>query len=274
MSPEHASSRLIHDYARGETGIAVDELWALESHLETCGYCRDRLAKAVAVEAPGIVTLLGSVRSGLESRLDNVEPMPFRRRRWARLPTWVTPVMGPWLVMIVSLPLVALLLDVAAPGFGSVPLVLLLAPVLPLAGVATAWSRSLDPAHELVVSTPRAGLNLLLRRTTAVLALLVPTLLLSGWLTGVTVAQWLLPSLAFTTTALALGSVMDISLAAAALGSVWAVLILAPALVTNRAPLVLQPERLPVWGVLLALGAGVVLVRKDAYSLLKDPHRS
>lgn len=268
MSVTHASTRLLHGYARGDTGIAADQVWALESHLETCGPCRDRLAAAVAVETPGVTSLLDTVRAGLEPRLDEIPPVPSRRRRRAGLSGWMTPAMTPWLAMAVGLTLIALLLDATAPAlaFGEASPVLLLAPVLPLAGVAASWSRGLDPARELVACAPRAGLYLLLRRTTSVLAVLVPVLLLGGWLTGVTVAQWLLPSLAFTTTTLALGSVIGVGRAAIALGGVWTAVILTPALLTSRTPPVLQPDRLPAWGVLLVLGAGVVAARRSAYS--------
>lgn len=41
MSVEHASKRIIDGYARGDTDIAADEVWALEAHLEKCRNCRD-----------------------------------------------------------------------------------------------------------------------------------------------------------------------------------------------------------------------------------------
>ncbi|PJE99647.1 hypothetical protein CUT44_03875 [Streptomyces carminius] len=268
MSGEHASARLVHGYVRGDSGIAADEVWALEAHLETCGTCRGRLAEAVAAEAPAVTSLLDTVRSGLDARLDAVAPVPSRRRRRTRLSLWMTPAMAPWLAMAVGLTLIALLLDLAVPDAGEMSPVLLLAPVLPLLGVAGAWSRGLDPAHELTASAPRAGLHLLLCRTASVLAVLVPALLVSGWLTGVMVAQWLLPALAFTAAALALGGVIGVDRAVLTLGGGWAAVILAPALAAGRTPFALQPDRLPAWGLLLALGAAVVIARRSAYSEL------
>ena len=70
--------------------------------------------------------------------------------------------MVPWLAMVVGVTLVALLLDLSDTGSGEVSLVLLLAPVLPVLGVAASWSRGLDPAYELTASVPRAGLYLVL----------------------------------------------------------------------------------------------------------------
>ncbi|MEU3560330.1 zf-HC2 domain-containing protein [Kitasatospora sp. NPDC006786] len=275
MSREHASRQLIDDYARGDTTIAADTVWALEAHLETCAPCRSRLAASVATGVPGIAALVDTVRAGLEPQLDAAAAVAPRRHRPGWVSSWLTPVMTPWLAMTAVVTLLALLLDAAAPAerFGGASLVSLIAPVLPLCGVAASWSSGLDPAHELTASTARAGLPLLLRRTTAVLVVVLPPLLLGGWLTGtMTAAQWLLPSLAFTSTALALGSVVGVTRAAVGLALAWGAVVLAPASLTGRVPsvlqLALQPDRLPLWGLLLALGAGAVIARRDAYSTL------
>ncbi|MFD3555548.1 zf-HC2 domain-containing protein [Streptomyces goshikiensis] len=273
MSGEHPSRRLLDDYARGDATMAADTVWALEAHLETCAPCRSQLAAAVVTEAPDIAALLHTVRAGLEPQLDAAGPAPSRRYRPGWVPAWLTPAMTPWLAMTVVVTLTALLLDAfASPTFpdGASPLSLI-APVLPLCGVAASWSRALDPAHELTASTPRAGLPLLLRRTTAVLVVVVPGLLLGGWLTGtMTAAQWLLPSLAFTSTALALGSVLGVTRAAIGLVAAWGVVVVVPSWATGHVPLalrlLLQPDRLPVWALLLALGTGAVIARRNTYA--------
>ncbi|MFG3055298.1 zf-HC2 domain-containing protein [Kitasatospora sp. NPDC048239] len=275
MSAGHASMRLIDDYARGDTELAADAVWALEAHLETCAMCRGRLAESVVTEAPGIAALVDTVRAGLEPQLDAAVRAPSRRFRPRWVSAWMTPAMGPWLAMTVLVTLMALLLDEAWPSAlsGDASPMLLIAPVLPLCGVAASWSRGLDPAHELTASTARSGLPLLLRRTTAVLVVVLPVLLAGGWWSGsMTAAQWLLPSLAFTSTALALGSVVGVTRAAAGLATAWAAAIVAPAWATGRVPhaleLALQPDRLPAWGLLLALGVGAVIARRNAYSTL------
>ncbi|WP_224284837.1 zf-HC2 domain-containing protein [Streptomyces sp. LS1784] len=275
MSGEHASRQLIDDYARGDATIAADTVWALEAHLETCAPCRSHLAASVATGAPGIAALVDTVRAGLEPQLDAAATAAARRYRPRWVSSWLTPAMTPWLAMTAVVTLVALLLDAVAPSevFGGSSPVSLIAPVLPLCGVAASWSSGLDPAHELTASTARAGLPLLLRRTTAVLVVVLPPLLLGGWLTGtMTAAQWLLPSLAFTSTALALGSVVGVTRAAVGLAVAWGAVVLAPTSVTGHVPsvlqLALQPDRLPLWGLLLALGTGAVIARRDAFSTL------
>ncbi|MFF2852893.1 zf-HC2 domain-containing protein [Streptomyces sp. NPDC058001] len=263
----HASAGLIHGYARGDTDLVADEVWALEAHLEGCRVCRDRLSAAVTAEAPAVVGLTDAVWSDLGPQLAAAVPSPPRRHR-ARLSAWTTPAMTPWLAMVLAVTLLALLLDLVGPGSGQVSLMLLLAPVLPVCGVAASWSRGLDPAYELTASTPRAGLQLVLRRTASVLAVVIPALLAGGWVTGVTAAQWLLPCLAFTSMALALGGVIGVTRAAVALVAVWAAVVVAPALATSGTPFALRTDGLPVWGLILALGVGVVIARRGAYTVL------
>lgn len=275
MSVEHASMRIIEGYARGGTDLAADEVWAVEAHLEACRVCRDRLSAAVAAGVPAVASLVDTVWSGLEPQLAVTATMP-RGRRWsARLSRWMTPTMVPWLAMVVGVTLLALLLDLvgttgsgSGSGSGEVSLVLLLAPVLPVLGVAASWSRGLDPAYELTASVPRAGLYLVLRRTASVLGVVVPALLVGGWATGVMVAQWLLPCLAFTATTLALGGVVGVTRAAVALAAVWAAVVVAPTLASGRTTFALQTDGLPAWGLILALGIAVVIARRGAYSVL------
>ncbi|MFI5616617.1 zf-HC2 domain-containing protein [Streptomyces sp. NPDC051567] len=269
----HASARLIDGYARGDTDLVADEVWALEAHLEGCRVCRDRLSAAVTAGAPAVVALTEAVWSGLGPHLAAASPAPPRRRR-ARLSAWTTPAMTPWLAMVLAVTALALLMDLVGPGSGQVSLVLLLAPVLPVCAVAASWSRGLDPAYELTASTPRAGLQLVLRRTASVLAVVIPTLLAGGWTTGVSAAQWLLPCLALTSTTLALGGLIGVPRAAVALIAVWAAVVVAPTLAvygTAVAPytaVVLRADSLPVWGLVLALGVGVVIARRGAYGVL------
>ncbi|WP_331745367.1 zf-HC2 domain-containing protein [Streptomyces mirabilis] len=267
MSVEHASMRIIDGYARGDTELAADQVWALEAHLEACEVCRDRLSAAVTAEAPAVAALVETVWSGLQAQL-TAGPLR-RRRRWsAWLARWLTPTMVPWLAMVGSVTLLALLFDLVDTASGEVSLVLLLAPILPVLGVAASWSEGLDPSYELTASVPRAGLYLVLRRTASALAVVIPALLVGGWATGLMAAQWLLPCLAFTATTLALGSVVGVTRAAIVLAAVWAAVVVAPTLATSRTSFALQTDGLPVWGLILVLSIGVVIARRGAYSVL------
>lgn len=93
--------------------------------------------------------------------------------------------------------------DVAA-----APLILLiLAPLVPVAGVAVAYGPGVDPAYEVTVVAPLSGLRLTLLRTAAVLASAVPISVAAALVAGDTAtraAGWLLPSLALTVLVLCL----------------------------------------------------------------------
>jgi hypothetical protein len=93
-------------------------------------------------------------------------------------------------------------------------------------------------------------------------------LLVGGWATGVMAAQWLLPCLAFTSATLALGGVVGVTRAAVVLAIVWAAVVVAPTLATSRTTFALQTDSLLAWGLILAIGIGVVIARRGAYTVL------
>jgi hypothetical protein len=257
----HASDQLIEDYAAG-AHLPHDRVWALEAHLETCAVCRSRLA-TVAPMRP----LVDQVWAELAPALDRA---PVRSRRAARwLATWVTPVMWPWLAMTTVVTAIAAALG-SLVGYapGGVSMVELFAPVLPVLGVAASWARGLDPAYEVAAASARAGLQLILRRTVAVLAVVVPVLLVAGWLTGTGLGLWLLPSLAFATGTLALGGLIGVSRAAYALVAVWALAFVLPTVVAGAPSFVFTTAALPVWAGIFVLTSVVVALRKGAFTRL------
>ncbi len=247
----HASDDLLRGYVDGDD-LAADVVWAVEVHMETCADCRARLADKADAVAP----LLDRVWADLEPA---PEPAPVRRGRW--LATWATPAMAPWLAMTVLVTVTALLADrLIPPPYPS--LALLLAPIAPVTAVAAAWARGLDPAHELVAATPRSGLYLVLRRTLAVLVVVIPLLAATTWTSPL---RWLLPCLAFTAATLALGGFVGVRRAATALIGGWAVLVIGPSLVTARPPVLLEPAALGIWAAVLVAGVAVVRLRADVY---------
>ncbi|MGW6443381.1 zf-HC2 domain-containing protein [Lentzea sp. NPDC055074] len=259
MTTHHPGDPLLRRYSRGDA-IAADELWAVESHLETCAPCRARLAPDPTAEA---------VWAGLSPLLDRTPQMP-RARPWRRVHSWVSPAAGPWLAMILLVTAAAIALDRAGVAVGDrVSLVLLVAPVLPVLGVAASWGRALDPAFELTAATPRAGLPLVFRRTAAVLGVVVPGLAMASLLTDVGYALWLLPCLAFTVGTLALGTYTGVARAAVGLISVWAVAIVAPTIAFSRTAVALGPEATPVWAAALGVGLVVLAARRMAFTRLE-----
>ncbi|WP_326566249.1 zf-HC2 domain-containing protein [Amycolatopsis rhabdoformis] len=258
----HVSDRLLTGYLAGET-LPGDEEWAAEAHLETCAVCRGRLAALSTSD-----TLIPDVWAGLQPELAKA-PQPVPRRLKAGLRSWATPVLLPWLVMTVLVAVVAVLIDRGFPE--NLSFVQLIAPVLTVIGVAASWARGLDPAYEVVTASPRAGLDLVLRRTTAVLVLVLPVLLVAGWLSHTNLGLALLPSLAFTTGTLALGVVMGVTRAALVLVVAWLGVLVLPTLARGYS-FALQPGSLPVWGGIFALTVVVVVLCRSAFTRLNVHH--
>jgi hypothetical protein len=144
--------------------------------------------------------------------------------------------------------------------------VLAVAPLVPLLGVALAYGAVADPAHEVAVAAPLSGLRLVLIRTTAVVvaAALVTGLAVvlgpgSGWLR----IAWLLPALATTTAALALGVRVGMHTGAVVVAGLWLAVVLVVAQIADDATAPFGPVgQLVAAGVLLVGSAVVVRDRR------------
>lgn len=172
--------------------------------------------------------------------------------------------------MIVLVTAAAVVLDRIGFAVGDrVSVVLLVAPVLPVLGVAASWSRALDPAYELTAATPRAGLPLVFRRTAAVLGVLVPGLAVAGLITGVGFAKWLLPCLAFTLGTLALGTLIGVTRAAVTLIATWAIVIVAPTIAFTRTSTAFDTSTAPVWAAVVVISFVVIVARRMTFTRLE-----
>jgi hypothetical protein len=262
MTP-HPDPAAIAAYA-GMTDLDEVTTWAVEVHLEACAECRARMAQAVPA---GTRTLLDRVAAGVERELAAGRAPARRAPRLSALRRRTAAAgLGPWVVMTVTVLLCAASLQHLLPDLPS--LVLLLAPVAPLPGVAAAWSHRLDPAGELIASTPAAGLTMLLRRTLAVLAVVVPVLAVAGLGSTSSPALLLLPALAFTAGTLALGCLVGVPRAAIALGSLWALAVVVPTVAVGDLPVLLHPDSAAIWAAATVLLTGVVLGRADDFRRL------
>ncbi|MCX4845279.1 zf-HC2 domain-containing protein [Streptomyces sp. NBC_00893] len=167
-------------------------------------------------------------------------PFPAATTRTGRLLWAAGPALrGPWLLALVLVAVGAVALAYGAGAGEAVrPLLLVVAPVLPLAGVGLSYGRHADPMHEITAATPSGGLRLLLTRTAAVLVVSIPALTLAwaalpasaGWPGA---AAWLLPGLAMTLAALALGSYVGCRTGATSIAAAWAAAVVLPAFATS-----------------------------------------
>jgi hypothetical protein len=267
----HPDPRLIQRYTTGDPEIDEVSLWSLEAHLEGCADCRAQQADLFrGGDATGVFgagrDVLDRVALVLDERIAAGPPPVPMGPRWAAWRRWAVWSLVPWVVMTAGVALAAMALSKAAPHRPS--LVLLLAPVLPLLGVTGTWSRRTDPAWELISGSPRVGLGLLLRRTAAVLVVVIPLLLAAGWVVGLSPALWLLPCLGLVLTTLALGESIGLVPAAAGIWTVWTATVLIPSWWNAEVPGVLEASAAPGWAALIVLAAGIVAVRAHGYGRL------
>ncbi|MFE7260863.1 zf-HC2 domain-containing protein [Streptomyces sp. NPDC057592] len=248
----HVSEELAGRYAAGS--VPETDAWSVEKHVEACGGCAARLSAAVRAR-PEARAVLDAVRAGVLAAVvaeavtaegaTAREPARGARRRspgaatrtgrllWAAGPA----LRGPWLLALVLVALGAVALAYGAgagAGEAARPLLLVVAPVLPLAGVALSYGRHADPMHEITAATPSGGVRLLLTRTAAVLAVSIPALTLAGAALPASAgrpgaAAWLLPGLAMTLAALALGSYVGCRTGATSVAVAWAAAVVLPA---------------------------------------------
>ncbi|GAA2632033.1 hypothetical protein GCM10010436_44500 [Paractinoplanes durhamensis] len=248
-------------YADREAVLDEVTMWSVETHLEGCADCRSH------VPAGDNQALLDRIAAGLDQGIA-AGPAPARRRRSQAVRNrWLVWHLVPWLTMTVAVLGCAVLLQALDPR---VPLVLLLAPIAPLPGVAIAWSRRHDPAWELIAGTPKAGLTLLLRRTAGVLAVVVPALALASNRTGVSLALALLPCLAFSAATIGLGGFIGVHRAAVWLGSLWTLAVVVPSIATAHPPAVLQSGTSGFWALLTLILAGLAATRATNFRRLSS----
>jgi hypothetical protein len=265
----HVPKGQLERFAAVDTSpLPIDAVWSVEAHLESCPDCRDELARIVPAGSPEIAALVDNAYTGLDERLAGLPATPRPRPARELVQRLTGGLLISRLAACVAILIAAALLDVAshAGGADALSWVLLAAPVLPLVGVAASWSRALDPAHDLVAATPTAGLPLLLQRTLAVLLVVVPISLLAGAFSDVgDQATWLLPCIALTAAAIALGGLVGMARATWAIAAAWTIGVVAPALAEQASPAALEPSALPAWAALAALAAGVTALRRDSY---------
>jgi hypothetical protein len=136
---------------------------------------------------------------------------------------------------------------------------LLVAPLVPVAGVAFAYGPDVDPAYETGLAAPYPAARLLLLRTAAVLVTSLPVTVLAGLFVPArsgTAVSWLLPALAFTAVVLAASTWTRPGAVASVLGVGWVVSV-GSASLTREPAIVLTPALLVVYSV---LGTAAVLV--------------
>lgn len=312
MTTWHVADHLARRYAAG-TAPETDA-WSLEKHVESCAPCARRVTAAVRegqaaapllddIRAAVLATAVaegvpaagagglrlsgaarwvsGAARQGRGAWRGTAVAHRLGRVLWAAGPAF----RGAWAAALLVVVGAAVALAYGAgPGGSARPVLLLVAPVLPVAGVGFSYGRSADPMHEIVATSPGGGLRLLLVRTAAVLGTAVAALAL-GWAVlpasggGPGALSWLLPGLALTLAALALGSYVGCRAGSAAVAAAWAVAVTVPGLANphpalteaadTAARLLSGPPAQGCWAAAALLGAGLLVLRRRSFDHLE-----
>jgi hypothetical protein len=223
----HLDEELARRYA--ENRVPGMLATSVEQHLASCPACRALLRPVVPTARLTAVwaEVLERVEAAPVGRLERLLRRVGLDEPTARLVA-VTPLLrASWLAGTVLVLVLALL--AAQTGAQAVALFLVLAPMLPVAGVALTFGPAADPAHEIVAATPYSPMRLLAVRTLVVVSsTFLPAAVAAALLPvdmGLALA-WLLPALALTVGTLALSTRLAPHVAASALGIGWVSVVL------------------------------------------------
>ncbi|WP_017572610.1 hypothetical protein [Nocardiopsis halotolerans] len=259
----HLTPAQAHEYAHHR----ADEVTAMsvEAHITHCAPCRDLLPADEDWLARSWEELRDVVDRPRRGPVEALLASLGMREGTAKLLAATPALYRSWLLATVAVLAAALLAAHHLPR-GSLMFVFV-APVVPLAGVALAYGRGVDPAHSLTSVTPLAGQRLLFLRTCAVLVpaltlCMSVSLLLPSAHTPGRAAFWLLPALTLVAGSLVLSRWIHLSAASAALGVLWLVALSVMAVSEHAAPIQLLLPQAQVWwaGALVAL-LGAILLR-------------
>lgn len=222
MTTWHAAPEILARFATAPEAFDDVTASSVEAHLLACDECRRRVAAAAEP------TALAAEWERIVDRIDRPRPA-LAERVFARfVPDHIarivaaTPVLRlSWLAAVAVV--VGAVVAVARQTGNDAPF-LLLAPLVPLAGVAGSFGPAPDPGGETALATPLHGAGLVLRRTAAVLGtsgivLVVGSLALPGL--ELRDAGWVLPAVGLTAAALALSTWMAPLTAVALAASAW-----------------------------------------------------
>jgi hypothetical protein len=218
----HVDNSLMERYFASELDDA--RAASIEAHVIACPECRTRIARGV--ETARVDHIWREVRDSIDKpRRGALEAFLVRlglRDHIARLIVATPSLTASWLIAV-SVTLVWAVVAARAGGRGVLAF-LVIAPLIPLAGIAFSFGPRIDPTYEVGVASPMHGLRLLLLRAgcvlgTAMLLIGIASIGLPdiGW----KAAAWLLPALGVSLASMALATWMDPLWAAGIVGFGW-----------------------------------------------------
>jgi hypothetical protein len=257
----HVDAESLQSWVDGDAGSLVSV--SVEQHLLKCAHCRDLVAGLVpestrppwddvlaAIEVPRpVLAQRMFVRLGL-SESDSMVASSAPTLRVA----WLLATMGILLFVVIA---------AALADDGGLGLFLIVAPLIPVTGVAAAYGPSSDPSFETVVVAPFAMVRLILLRTLFVLVTSVPLVVIAGLLlptSPLIAVAWLLPAAGFIAVVLTASNWVDPTHAAAAVGAGW-VAVVVWAVRTDDPLAVFAPMAMGAYVLLIAIAVLTLLYR-------------
>ena len=267
----HAADDLLTRYVRGDAGAVQGA--SLEHHLIHCADCRARIA--TYVDSPPLDVVWNRIQEQAQAPAPSLlERMLIRlgvSEPDALLVAVAPSLRASWLFgLAITLGFVAL--SAAYGGSRGLALFLLVAPLVPVAGVAFAYGPDVDPAYEVGVAVPYSASRLLLLRSGAVLATSLPLVLAAALLVPAlswTAVSWVLPALAFTAVMLAASTWIRPTITGVGLGIVWICAVGSAALDDNPAA-VLDPALLLIYATVGVAAAVVLRLRIHRVTTLRS----
>ena len=263
----HIDDQMLALYMDGR--LSEVPAFSLEAHVLACARCQRSVSDGVDSQREEQIwqRLLDSVGQS--------EPRPGERflsglgvpAHVARLVA-LTPSVGlSWVLSVV----VALAFAVfASNGSGEPMPFLVLAPLLPVLGVAVSYQRRIDPLYEIGIASPVGGFRLMLVRATAVLmasigvaavaALGLPEIRFS--------AVWLLPALFLTVLTLMLSTVMQTASAAVVASAIWVGGVITAEVITSKPYIAFGATAQLVFAVLAVLLMAALIGRRGSFEVI------
>lgn len=176
-----------------------------------------------------------------------------------------------WYLSIVAVVLIGL--GVADPtDEGSLFALLVMAPLLPVLGVALAYGSAADPSHEIQLATPTHGLRLVTIRAATVStfsAVIVVVLSLFNEAARPMAAAWLLPAVAVTSASLAIMTVRPPRQAGSIVALGWFAVVLVARIAADDPLAVFRTAGQAAAVAVTAAAIGVAVARRDRFDRLE-----
>lgn len=276
MTSWHADAGTLARYAEGRVEAVTAD--SLEAHLIACHACRRLLASSGGAAASDRDTL-DRMWAGVVDELDAPHAGAVERGllaigvrdHVARLLAATPSLRLSWLAAEAVALGSAAALTSATRGQAAdagLALFLVLAAMLPVAGVAVAFGPGVDPTYEVGLASPMRSFRVIVLRALAVLgtsttlagvaALAMPDV---GW----AAAAWLLPSLGLTAATLALSTSFRPQLAAVAVAAIWLAIAVTAAVRNADRFAAFRGAAQLVFAVVLVISCAVLVQRRRAF---------